>query len=83
MMVVGFNPKNSMTQAEAEALVGGAKMQYWDGRVATVTVPATDYTDPITQEVCKRISIVFDAEADPKPVYRIKSYDFIRAAAVP
>ena len=68
-----------MTQEEAEALTGGEKIQYWDGRVATVTAPAADYTDPITQEACKRLSVIFDAEPDPRPVYRIKSYDFIRA----
>jgi hypothetical protein len=64
-----------MTKAAAEALIAGQKIQYWDGRIATVTSPASEST-------VGEIFIVFDAEPDPKPVYHIKSEDFTRAEPI-
>jgi hypothetical protein len=81
MMVLGLDLKaRTMTQQEAEALQVGQKIQYWDGRIATVTQAADVPTG--TPPVSK-VHIVFDAEPDPKPTYRIKSFDFIRATLVP
>ena len=100
-MAVGFNRVNIMTQAEAEALVAGQKIQYWDGRIATVTIAATEVSPPPPPpegtvlmgtyahrdakvgETGKKLTIIFDAEPEPRPIYRIWSYDFIRAAPVP
>jgi hypothetical protein len=61
-----------MTVTQAEALVAGQKIVYWDGRIATVTSPASA---PTVGEVY----IVFDAEPDPKPVCQIQTNDFMRA----
>ena len=72
-----------MTQEEAEALVAGQKIQYWDGRIATVVEPAGEVIDRPPDLPCRKIKILFDEEPDPKPFYRIKSFDFIRAAPMP
>jgi hypothetical protein len=61
-----------MTEQQASALVAGQKIQYWDARIATVTITAQE---PDVGEV----AIVFDADPDPKPVCHIKVYDFLRA----
>jgi hypothetical protein len=66
-----------MTAAQAEALVAGQKIQYSDGRVATVTISASE---PDVGEV----TIVFDADTqNPKSVCHIKVYDFVRAELLP
>jgi hypothetical protein len=70
-----------MTQEEAEALTAGQQIQYWDGRIATVAVAASDpVVSPPDLDPVRKVTIQFDADPDPKPQYRIKSFDFIRAA---
>lgn len=76
----------------AESLIAGQKIQYWDGRIATVTIP---YTPPVVvvaastlppgpvEETGGNIGIVFDATPDPKPVAYVKSYDFRLAEPMP
>ena len=71
-----------MTQEEAEALHPGQKIQYWDGRFATVTEAAGEIIDKPPDPPCRKVTIIFDAEPEPQPVYRIKSFDFIRATPV-
>lgn len=71
-----------MTQEEAEALVAGQKIQYWDGRVATVTQAAGEIIDSPPDPPARKIHIIFDAEPDPRPTYRIKSFDFLRASVI-
>ena len=63
-----------MTQEQAEALVTGQKIKYWDGRIAEITSTAAEPT-------AGEVYIVFDADVNlnPKPVYQIKSNDFMRA----
>jgi hypothetical protein len=63
-----------MTAEEAQALVPNDKIQYVDGRIATV-----GGNNPTGQEV----EITFDADTqDPKPRAYIKYWDFIRATKV-
>ena len=71
-----------MTQEEAETLVAGDKIQYWDGRIATVVEGAGEVIDNPPAPPHRKVKIVFDAEPDPKPFYRIKTADFIRAAVI-
>jgi hypothetical protein len=60
-----------MTKEEAEGVLApGSKIQYWDGRIATVTSPLN---------VDNEFAIKFDAEPSPQPTYYIKSDDFLRA----
>jgi hypothetical protein len=77
-----------MTQADAEALTPGQKIQYLDGRIATVTVGAVTpppvpppLTDVFPSGV-PYVSIVFDADPEPKPVCQIKVHDFVKAEAI-
>jgi hypothetical protein len=58
-----------MNAETARTLVTGQKIKYWDDRIATVTV-AWDGTG---------VTIVFDADPDPKPTCYIKDVDFMRA----
>ena len=74
-----------MTQAQAEALIAGQKIQYADGRIATVIQAATipppmppPMTDVFPSGVAN-VSISFDADPEPKPVCQIKVHDFLRA----
>lgn len=71
-----------MTDEQAEALIAGQKIKYWDGRIATVVTPATETTIPPSTDPVDVITIVFDADADPKPQFFIQCTDFIRAEAL-
>jgi len=72
-----------MTQEEAEALQPAQKIQYWDGRIATVIEAAGAIIDVPPDLPHRKVKIVFDLDPDPKPFYRIKTVDFIRAALLP
>lgn len=61
-----------MDSTQAASLVGGQKIRYWDGRIATVVVAYDSTTEEIVIE--------FDADAQiPKARNFIKSFDFLRA----
>jgi hypothetical protein len=60
-----------MTADQAQALVPGDKIQYVDGRMATVVT---------NNATAQEVSITFDDDTeDPKPVAEIKYWDFVRA----
>jgi hypothetical protein len=62
-----------MTSQEASALVPLDKIEYVDGRLATVQ------TNNATEE---EVAITFDDVVDPKPTHFIKYWDFIRATKI-
>jgi hypothetical protein len=85
-MVATFHLEKIMTREQAEALIPGQKIRYWDDRIATVTQAATAPVPPpapfagLYPSDVPFVTIVFDADTiDPKPIYQIKVHDFMRA----